>query len=781
MSLILYVGRVSHEVEATRGLGIAESEGVGSLAEAHHARTLLFLRSEVETGVEVLVSVATGNLRQLPVSAEAALEVGNILVDATIFHTAVELEVVLHRGRVGHYAVVSHTGFRRLADDTIDTFGGNIELLSESLVGSVELSEEIVHLSHRGLLRSGDRLEVVFNRFDGRLVSLLRSGSVIPHFITFFGSLFECLRSSDSLRHASGIGVVLEELIVSGTESFDRSLRCLLRVEFALQRSDCIGEGSAVSLGNSVDERVLTIVSAFVNAEFRTVEVLVAVRFTVAYGLGHFHAEVLVFALIGGELEVRRTGEVGLLHIGAIVVLPRYGVGIAEGRNNERIPTFVLLPSVEVNDVVAVFVGYHVAVLVHLLSLAGFEGSVSLGTPDRDLFGCTAVGVTVVTLHPLEEEFALGVVELELEEVVALPSIVTAVPAGVEVGFGVAVEEDSGAVLFAHTFFLVSHEAREVFAVGDQTIVGKCTAGRLLEAVARSINTHVSEALVVGSLCLGDELLCLLVVDVLFGALEQVLYFLFGDGARLEGRSVSLPVPNYGTVVVTAGVHTAELPTIAAVVAPVVTLTAPEVGRVEAEVAGVVAAGHDVVGSFFTVCHLDASTGHDVAVGGNVLSRTHITLGGQVLEEEVTGLSLVLRHLPDVLQALVVEYRIFLIVSDVTSLISPTQLIVLLVHCAAIIECTTVIAGLLRAVRGEDVVTGLEHLTRSGEGSVSLGQIDDELVNVGFGCFSSAVEDLLRLVVKCQERVILYLVVFTDVVTARELLRELIDAEVCAE
>ena len=402
------------------------------------------------------------------------------------------------------------------------------------------------------MLRSGDRLEVVFNRFDGSLVSSLRTGSVVTHFVAvFFGSSFECLRSSDGLRLARGIGVVLEELVVSSAESFDRSLRSLLGVEFALQRSDRSGECRAVSLGNSVDERVLAVVSAFVNAEFRAIEELVATGFTVAYGLGHFHTEVLVSTLIGGELEVRRTGEVRFLHFGAVVV-PSYGVGIAEGRNSERIPTFVLLPSVEVNDVVAVFVGYHVAVLVHLLSLTGFEGSVRLGTPDRDLFGCTAVGVTVVTLHPLEEEFALGVVELELEEVVALPSIVTAVPAGVEVGFGVAVEEDCGAVLFAHTFFLVSHGAREVFAVGDQTIVGQRAVGRLFEAVARSINTHVSEALVVGSLCLGDELLCLFVVDVLFGTLQKVSYFLVSDGASLEGRTVSLPVPNYGTVVVRA-------------------------------------------------------------------------------------------------------------------------------------------------------------------------------------------------------------------------------------
>ena len=533
-------------------------------------------------------------------------------------------------------------------------------------------------------------------------------------------------------------------------------------------------------MGNSVDERVLAVVSAFVNAEFRAIEELVATGFTVAYGLGHFHTEVLVSTLIGGELEVRRTGEVGLLHIGAIVVLPRYGVGIAEGRNNERIPTFVLLPSVEVNDVVAVFVGYHVAVLVHLLSLAGFEGSVSLGTPDRDLFGCTAVGVTVVTLHPLEEEFALGVVELELEEVVALPSIVTAVPAGVEVGFGVAVEEDSGAVLFAHTFFLVSHEAREVFAVGDQTIVGKCTAGRLLEAVARSINTHVSEALVVGSLCLGDELLCLFVVDVLFGALEEVLYFLFGDGASLEGRTVSLPVPNYGTVVVTTGVYTAEVPTIAAVVAPILTFTAPEVGRVEAEVTGVVAAGHDVVRSLSCIRHFDTSTGNDTAVGRDVLSRTYVTVGCQVLEEEVTGLSVVLRHLPDVLEALVVE-RCILLVSDVATLVSPMQLLVLVVHSTTVIECTVVIAGTLRAVRGEDVVAGLEHLTRSGEGRVSLGQIYHKLVNFTVGSRCATVENLLRLGVECQESVVLLCVVLTDVVTAGELFGEFVEVEVCAE
>ena len=95
MFLTLYVSRVSHEVEATGGLGIAEVERVGGLAEAHHARTLLFLRSEVETGVEVLVGVTTGHLRQLPVSTEASFEVGHILVGAAVLHAAVELEVVL--------------------------------------------------------------------------------------------------------------------------------------------------------------------------------------------------------------------------------------------------------------------------------------------------------------------------------------------------------------------------------------------------------------------------------------------------------------------------------------------------------------------------------------------------------------------------------------------------------------------------------------------------------------------------------------------------------------
>ena len=233
---------------------------------------------------------------------------------------------------------------------------------------------------------------------------------------------------------------------------------------------------------------------------------------------------------------------------------------------------------------------------------------------------------------------------------------------------------------------------------------------------------------------------------------------------------------------VTAGVYTAEVPTIDAVVTPVATLTAPEVGRVEAEVAGVVAARHDVVGSLSSIRHFDTCTGIDTAVGLDVLSRTYITVGGQVLEEEVTGLSLVLRHLPDVLEALVVEHRIFSVSNAIVfAFVSPTQLLVLLVYCTTVIECTVVIFFILRAVGGEDVVAGLEHLTRSGEGSVSLGQIDDELVDVRFGCFGSAVEDFLRLVVKCQERLILCLVVFTDVVTARELLRELIDAEVCTE
>ena len=61
------------------------------------------------------------------------------------------------------------------------------------------------------------------------------------------------------------------------------------------------------------------------------------------------------------------------------------------------------------------------------------------------------------------------------------------------------------------------------------------------------------------------------------------------------------------------------------------------------------------------------------------------------------------------------------------------QLLVLVVHSTTVIECTVVIAGTLRAVRGEDVVAGLEHLTGSGEGRVSLGQIYHELVDFCIG------------------------------------------------
>ena len=231
---------------------------------------------------------------------------------------------------------------------------------------------------------------------------------------------------------------------------------------------------------------------------------------------------------------------------------------------------------------------------------------------------------------------------------------------------------------------------------------------------------------------------------------------------------------------VTAGVYTAEFPTVAAVVTPVVTLTAPEVGRVEAEVAGIVAAGHDVVGSFGSIRHFDTSAGNDTAVGGNVLSRTHVTIGSQVLEEEVTGFRIVLRHLPDVLQALVVE-RSILLVGDVATLVSPMQLLVLIVHCATVVKCTVVIAGTLRAVGSEDVVTGLEHLTRGGEGGVSLGQIYHELIDLVVGSRCATVEDLLRLVVECHEGVVLRLVVLTDVVTAGELPGEFIHVEVGTE
>ena len=109
------------------------------------------------------------------------------------------------------------------------------------------------------------------------------------------------------------------------------------------------------------------------------------------------------------------------------------------------------------------------------------------------------------------------------------------------------------------------------------------------------------------------------------------------------------------------------------------------------------------------------------------------------------------------------------------------QLLVLVVHSTTVIECTVVIAGTLRAVRGEDVVAGLEHLTRSGEGRVSLGQIYHKLVNFTVGSRCATVENLLRLGVECQESVVLLCVVLTDVVTAGELFGEFVEVEVCAE
>ena len=109
------------------------------------------------------------------------------------------------------------------------------------------------------------------------------------------------------------------------------------------------------------------------------------------------------------------------------------------------------------------------------------------------------------------------------------------------------------------------------------------------------------------------------------------------------------------------------------------------------------------------------------------------------------------------------------------------QLLVLIVHCTTVVKCTVVIAGTLRAVGSEDVVTGLEHLTRGGEGGVSLGQIYHELIDLVVGSRCATVEDLLRLVVECHEGVVLRLVVLTDVVTARELLGEFIHVEVGTE
>ena len=66
------------------------------------------------------------------------------------------------------------------------------------------------------------------------------------------------------------------------------------------------------------------------------------------------------------------------------------------------------------------------------------------------------------------------------------------------------------------------------------------------------------------------------------------------------------------------------------------------------------------IGSFGSIRHFDTSAGHDTAVRRDVLSRTNVTVGRQVLEEEVTGFSVVLRYLPDVLEALVVERCILL-------------------------------------------------------------------------------------------------------------------------
>ena len=351
-----------------------------------------------------------------------------------------------------HLAVVALVG--RFALDHVDTVGRSEEGVVHVGERSLHLCHHFVHLGDVGLARGLDTCEFLahgigscLQRGFGTGLVVTETSGVVARGLLGGGGNFLCLR--DQICHTSGIGIVGHELVIDFLQSIGGRVGGLFCLHFGTSRLDGIDERGHVGFGNRSNGRSHLVKGTFVDAEFRTEEVLVAAIHGVVAPVGqHFHAVVLVRL---GRLEVDGTYGIVDLRVGIELECIRIG----EGAYGKRIPT-VFLPSVIVHNFRAV-----------ILRRSGF-GHIELRcivrTPEGHANGRTiAEGrLAVETLHPLEEEFVLCIVERELEVVVLQPSIVTAVPRAVEVGRSIVVEQDSKFVIGSRTFLRVSHGASKL-------------------------------------------------------------------------------------------------------------------------------------------------------------------------------------------------------------------------------------------------------------------------------------------------------------------------------
>ena len=418
------------------------------------------------------------------------------------------------------------------------------------------------------------------------------------------------------------------------------------------------------------------------------------------------------------------------------------GIRIGEGADGQRIPA-VFLPSVVVHDFRAVFLGRS--------SFGHIELRCIVRTPEGHANGRSiAEGrLTVETLHPLEEEFVLGVVERELEIVVLQPSIVTAVPRGVEVGSGVVVEQDSEFVVSSRTFLRVSHRASELVGRLHESVHSFHRAGgSRFDLVARSVDCHVAIAGIECILRLVDESLEFGVAAGLLHELAQLGNFTVADGAHVPRRTVGGPVPRHHVGQRALGVDTG-----------VFGRGFGQVRRIEGEESGDLRVRLNVVG-------VDRVFGHrDRLV--ELRSRTDVVAGLEVTEIE-QAFFLGCHHFPHHFASVVREGVGLTVVDAVVFSEGPAEGAIAGIHGRAVIECTAVVAGAgLCTPARHDVIAGYERVGRGNEILVSGEDGFGHRFDFGIGAGRCAVGIGLGLFPECHELVVLLLGILCHTVAER--------------
>ena len=665
LSVDVAVGRLAvtyDEVECTGVVGIFNTDSLRRFALAHGSTVLRGVTIEIETRVEVLEGVAILHFLHLPVVFEVRLAVGGFLVSSfCTYHLGingfgtfeVDGPIAVARRALGsnHLAVVALVG--RFALDHVDAIGRLEERVAHFRERGVELSHHVVNFSDIGLASSLNAGELRLHGFNSSRERCLSAGLVVAETTgefarCLFGSLHDFLCLIDEFGHTGRIGIVGTELVEHFLQSLDRGIRCLFVFEFSTSGRDGVFQCRHVCFGNRSDGRSHLVEGAFVDAEFRTVEELVAGCHGVVTAVGqHFHAVVLVSL---GRLEVSCTDSV--VDLRCVVELERIRIG--EGADGQRIPT-VFLPSVVVDHFRTVSVGRG--------RLRHFELRSIVRSPESNTNGSTVVEgrFAVETLHPLEEEFVLCIVKRELEVVVLQPSVVTTVPRSVEVGVGLVVEQHSEFVFGTRTFLGVGHRASELVGALYETIHSFHLAGGSgFDLVAGIVHGHVAITLIETRLRLVDEALELGVAAGLLHELAQLSDFRFADGAHVPRRTVGRPVPRHDVGQRAFGVNTGEF-----------SRRLGQVGRIEAEVAGDLGVRLNVVG-----VHGSFRYRNRIVEGS---SRTDVVAGFEVAEIELTFL-LGGYHFPHHFAGIVREGVAFVVVHTVILAKRPTERAVAGIH-----------------------------------------------------------------------------------------------------